>query len=164
MRFTYEHQGRSYVVDITRKGDFSFVALVEGREYTLDAEALANGAWLLRHNDAQTLAHVAVTGKERAIHLDGQHYTFAVADERKSRRASKANRGDLTAQMPGQITDVRVNEGDVVTVGQVLLVMEAMKMEIRVSAPTEGTVSRLYVKKGDLVQRGQTLIDVQAQE
>lgn len=164
MRFTYQHQGRSYSVEITRKSDFSFVATVDRREYTLDAHALDNGAWLLRSQNEQTLAHVASNGKERSVHFNGQHYTLTVPDVRKQRRSSNAGRGDLTAQMPGQITEVRVQEGDTVMVGQVLMVMEAMKMEIRVSAPSEGIVSRLQVKKGDLVQRGQVLADIQSKE
>jgi biotin carboxyl carrier protein len=62
--------------------------------------------------------------------------------------------------MPGQIRAVKVNEGDVVTKGQTLLVLEAMKMEIRIHAPGDGRVKELFVKKGQTVEREQVLMNI----
>ena len=54
--------------------------------------------------------------------------------------------------MPGKIIELRVNEGDTVAAGQVLLVMEAMKMEHTVTAPQDGTVRQIGVAAGDQVE------------
>ncbi|MCB9457792.1 MAG: biotin/lipoyl-binding protein [Anaerolineaceae bacterium] len=62
--------------------------------------------------------------------------------------------------MPGQVVNVLVAVGDSVTRGQTLVVLEAMKMEIRVAAPGDGTVRRLLVAQGDVVERGQLLLEV----
>ena len=62
--------------------------------------------------------------------------------------------------MPGQVRQVRVAEGDRVERGQTLIVLEAMKMEIRVPATHAGRVARLLVQEGQVVERGQPLIDV----
>ena len=66
----------------------------------------------------------------------------------------------LEATMPGQVISVGIKEGDVVTKGQTLVILEAMKMELRVQAPYAGRVQRVLVKTGQVVERGQQLIEV----
>ncbi len=66
--------------------------------------------------------------------------------------------GGLKAPMPGRVLSVFVAEGDAVTRGQPLLVMEAMKMEHRITAPADGTVKALEVAVGDQVANGATMI------
>ena len=60
--------------------------------------------------------------------------------------------------MPGSILDVRVNVGDTVAEGQVIVMLEAMKMEIEIKAETTGVVSAVNVKKGDMVESGSVLV------
>jgi len=55
---------------------------------------------------------------------------------------------------------VQVTEGEPVEKGQTLLLLEAMKMEIRLSAPRSGKVSRLLVQAGQIVQRDQVLVEI----
>jgi biotin carboxyl carrier protein len=63
--------------------------------------------------------------------------------------------------MPGKVLDVRVAVGDEVTAGQVLVVLEAMKMEHRFAAPVDGVVTAVHVAVGDQVQHGATLLVVE---
>jgi biotin carboxyl carrier protein len=62
--------------------------------------------------------------------------------------------------MPGKVIELRVAEGDAVTAGQVLLIMEAMKMEHSVTAPRDGTVAQLMVVAGDQVDADALMIVV----
>ena len=57
----------------------------------------------------------------------------------------------VSAPMPGNILDVRVNQGQAVKSGDVLVILEAMKMENEILAPCDGTIAALPVKKGDTV-------------
>jgi acetyl/propionyl-CoA carboxylase alpha subunit len=66
----------------------------------------------------------------------------------------------IAAPMPGNVLAVRVAEGDDVEAGQVLVVLEAMKMENNVSAPAAGIVARVLVKPGQQVQRAETLVEL----
>ena len=66
--------------------------------------------------------------------------------------------GGLKAPMPGRVLSVFVAQGDSVKRGQPLLVMEAMKMEHRITAPADGTVTALKVAAGDQVANGATMI------
>ncbi len=68
-----------------------------------------------------------------------------------ARHDTTATGGPLTAPMPGTVTVVRVAVGDEVAAGQSLVVVEAMKMEHSVVAPTDGTVSELFVHSGQQV-------------
>jgi biotin carboxyl carrier protein len=62
--------------------------------------------------------------------------------------------------MPGNVLGVRVKEGDAVEAGQVLVVLEAMKMENNVPSPAAGTVARVLIAPGQQVQRAQTLVEL----
>ncbi|MGP3788783.1 sodium-extruding oxaloacetate decarboxylase subunit alpha [Pseudomonas sp. B392_1p] len=69
--------------------------------------------------------------------------------------------GDVSTNMPGNIVEVLVKEGDTVKAGQPLLIAEAMKMETEVQAPIAGTVKAVHVAKGDRVNPGETLIEIE---
>lgn len=64
----------------------------------------------------------------------------------------------VEAPMPGTILDVKVAVGSSVTSGQVLCILEAMKMENEIVAPQDGTVASVAVNKGDSVEAGQAII------
>lgn len=67
----------------------------------------------------------------------------------------------VKAPMPGDILDVKVSAGDTVSEGQVLMVLEAMKMENDIVAPKAGKVASVNVKKGDKVNRDDLLASIQ---
>ena len=67
----------------------------------------------------------------------------------------------VKSPMPGTILDVRVSEGQSVKEGQVLFILEAMKMENEVAAPADGTIASVNVTKGSSVQTDQTLAVLQ---
>ncbi|RKD20942.1 Biotin-requiring enzyme [Caminicella sporogenes DSM 14501] len=69
-----------------------------------------------------------------------------------------AGANTITAPMPGTILDIKVNEGDSVSNGQVLLILEAMKMENEIMAPVDGKVVSINVSKGASVNAGDVLI------
>jgi 3-methylcrotonyl-CoA carboxylase alpha subunit len=86
------------------------------------------------------------------VTINGQTIVLTKASgARRSGHGHQHAARELTAPMPGQVRAVNVSEGDAVTKGQTLLVLEAMKMEIRVQAPFVGQVSSISVKP---VKRG----------
>lgn len=76
--------------------------------------------------------------------------------------AAPAAAGSLSvdAPMPGNILDIKVSNGASVKAGDVLLILEAMKMENEIVAPQDGTVASVNVNKGDTVEAGQTLVSL----
>lgn len=65
---------------------------------------------------------------------------------------------EVISPMPGNILSIAVKVGDVVTENQVLLVLEAMKMENNIVAPKAGTVAAIYAEKGSAIDVGQVMV------
>ena len=83
-----------------------------------------------------------------------------VGDGAVGKRKQASAPGDVSTNMPGNIVDVLVKEGDSVKAGQPLLIAEAMKMETEIQAPIAGTVKAVHVAKGDRVTPGEVLIEI----
>lgn len=64
----------------------------------------------------------------------------------------------VTSPMPGSIFDIKVNPGDSVKSGQVVIILEAMKMETEIVAPADGVVDAVLVRKGDAVETDTPLV------
>ena len=71
--------------------------------------------------------------------------------------ASLAAGEPVKAPMPGVVLKVQVQQGQAVKAGQVLVILEAMKMENEISAPQDGTIASIDVRKGDTVNSGDVL-------
>ena len=74
--------------------------------------------------------------------------------------AGAAGAVSVKAPMPGNILDVKVAAGASVKAGDVLVILEAMKMENEIVAPQDGTVASVNVHKGDTVNSGDTLVSM----
>ena len=84
--------------------------------------------------------------------------SFAVASSRVSAAAMRT----LSAPMPATIVTVHVKAGDAVTKGQVLMLLEAMKMELPIRSPGDEVVAAVHGRAGDLVQADTPLIECQS--
>jgi biotin carboxyl carrier protein len=101
--------------------------------------------------------------------LLGQFYQVSVEDEREKRlktsiQNSVRSGGEfvLKAPMPGLIVSVPVIEGQVVEIGQTLVILESMKMQNELRAPFAGKVARLRTKSGESVEQKQSLLNLTA--
>ena len=113
--------------------------------------------------DGRTLqADVAWEGEE--LHLfDGRsQHSLRLLDPMAHAGHAEAEGGRLTAPMPGKIVALLVDQGASVTQGTPLLIMEAMKMEHTIAAPSAGTVEALRYAVGDQVAEGAQLLDFKA--
>jgi 3-methylcrotonyl-CoA carboxylase alpha subunit len=161
--YTYEYNGQTVTVRLERRADGGYLAEIDGQSYDVQAWSLAAGGWRLEIDGVREVVHVAAAGSARYVHARGHNFALDQYTARSQRRGSGTAGGDLTAQMPGQVVAVLVSPGDAVQSGQALVVLEAMKMEIRIGAPRSGTVERVLVKTGDLVERGQPLVELTAE-
>jgi biotin carboxyl carrier protein len=119
--------------------------------------------------DEEVAEAASASATINAINVDGKIYRVqaegltraAAKPAPKKRSQSAAAPGAVTALMPGRVVRVEVEEGQTVDQGQVLLVLEAMKMENEILAEVSGTVKQIAVSKGTAVAAGDTLIVIE---
>ncbi len=147
-------------VDITSEGN-GYSASWDGKTFHVEVLDAANGRMDLAINGEHVPAYVTSDGQTRWVTVGGR--TVRLAKSSVSARAAGGREGssELTAPMPGQVRAVNVRAGEQVTKGQVLLVLEAMKMEIRLQAPFDGQVASIDASVGQTVEREQVLVKLQ---
>ncbi len=104
---------------------------------------------------------VVTTEKGAWVALEGR--TWFVETERKvGRRETLATQQDgrLRAPVPAQVREVRVQEGERVHQGQVVVILEAMKMEFRLQAPFNGVVVQINAEPGQVVERERVVVEI----
>lgn len=138
--------------------------------FQVDVARLADGAAYSLLIDERSL-DVAVEERGDALDLliGGTRYATEVLGEREwLARSIQAEQGggDATvrAVMTGIVTEMRVSDGQAVAPGDVLFILEAMKMENEVKAEVAGTVSRVAVSAGDTVNLGDVVVEIDAAE
>lgn len=100
--------------------------------------------------------------KNGEVLINGISHTFKVesqAGKTLEKKVSSAP-GAVAAMMPGKIINVLVKEGDTVKGGDVVCILEAMKMENELRAPRDGTVKRIHVQSGANVEKGDVLVEI----
>ena len=108
---------------------------------------------------------VNVNGTSYEIEIELMSETEAATAPVKAAAPAEAPKASgegeaVSAPMPGTILDVKVNVGDSVKKGQVLMILEAMKMENEIMAGTDGVVTSIGVTKGAAVQTGDALCTI----
>jgi len=115
----------------------------------------------VRLNGTDALATVIVRRETVHVFVDGVVHVLQLHDAVAHADEDSADaRGGLTAPMPGKIIAISVKAGDKVKSGDVLLVMEAMKMEHTIHAPGNGTIEEVFFNVGDQVTDGAELISI----
>lgn len=129
-----------------------------GWSYRVESIGFSEGEMELLIDGRRVLAYVSQDGPRRWVTIGGRTYTFNKTSASRRSAAGHDASSELSAPMPGQVRTVEVKAGDVVTKGQVLMVLEAMKMEIRLQAPYDGKISSVDASVGQTVEREQILI------
>lgn len=142
--------------------------LVGGKPYQVDITAVSGQpVYSLLINGKSYEAYVYPAEDNWQVLLQGRLYPAQVVDEREKRLRDAgggkvAEHGEflLKAPMPGLIVSIPVDDGKKVLKGELLVILESMKMQNELKSPRDGRVSRLRVKPGDSVEQNQTLLSV----
>jgi len=158
MKITFDSQ----TLEMTPAGSGgSYHAMLGDRTVDVVILRVNNGQLELLIAGERVTAFVSSDSEKRWVTINGQTVLLTKrSGSRKSGGGHHHAAGQLTAPMPGQVRAVNVHEGNAVTKGQTLMILEAMKMEIRIQAPGDGTVGKLFVKQGDTVEREQLLAEI----
>lgn len=164
MKYITTVNGKEYVIVIDQEDAIT----VNGEQHRINFQQLSDGGPLSLLIDNRSLEAI-VDERDDAweVLLHGELYTVEVQDERSYRLAQA--RGKLLDEteavvirspMPGLILDVLVEEGNVVSEGQTVVILESMKMENELRAARAGLVTQVRVAKGDNVEKNQDLVTI----
>jgi glutaconyl-CoA decarboxylase len=151
--------GREYKAEVKHLTPERATVVVDGKEYDIDLVQLGR-----RRVTAETVRAAAVPAPvpTTAAAPVAPSAPAAAAPKPAAPKHPPAGKGEggIVAPMPGLVIAIKTREGDTVTAGQALLVMEAMKMENAITTPYSGTVAKIYVREGDTIGEGDLLIEV----
>ena len=151
MHHEFKYDGEKYEITMAKDGqtwllgDYKAILSDDNRILVTSPEGVSK------------FAHSAKVRDMWWIHYDG--HIFCLEKTEPGSQDNDAEQG-MTAPMPGKILEVKVKTGQTVDAGELLMVMEAMKMEHRIVAPKTGTISRVGFSIGDQVQQGDTLVEM----
>jgi biotin carboxyl carrier protein len=153
--------GEVITLRLIRQSDGSYSATFGDRTVHVTLEHSSPNQLLLHVDGKSFLVYAAHNGTAHYIALNGQVTTLERVTGENRPASAHHHAGDLTASMPGQIVQILVSPGDTIQQGQTLLIMEAMKMETRLTAPYTGFVKLLLCSVGQPVERGQKLLEIE---
>ena len=137
---------------------------IDGRSAELHHSRLTNGDFAIELGGERWVATVAAQPGSITVGLADETCRLVVRDPLAPAEAADVAVARLTAPMPGKILAVHVAPGARVERGQLLMVLEAMKMEHAITAPAAGVVSAVHYAAGDVVEEGALLLSFAAAE
>lgn len=172
MRYFVTIDGKEHTVEVSlRPGGGYDVKLVENgdqplKETAIDCNVLGSAGGLSL-NIGGRVYDLVLDGEMPKLDVFSSGRRTAVGIESARMRATASMKrgggpgnGLVTSPMPGKVVKVLVTEGEEVTAGKALIVVEAMKMENELTAEAAGTVKQVFVKPGDAVEGGAKLISI----
>ncbi len=157
-----------YDFDLEKKGKNIFL---KNKEVDFDLKEIRPGTFnLLLNNKSFNIETIESDAKSKhyKLLLNNKIFTVSLKDKLDELlqqlgmdAAASIKVNDLKAPMPGLVLDILVQEGDKITKGDTLIVLEAMKMENGLKAIADATVKKISVKKGNTVEKNQVLIQLE---
>lgn len=123
--------------------------IVDGQEFEVEVE-VENGKWL-----------ATVEGRTFEIEIPD---SGPVVKKRRTAGGKKKKSGTVSANIPGKIVTIEVSEGQEVTEGQVILILEAMKMQNEIQAPVSGKVVSVNCEEGQSIEANVPLVVIEPKE
>tara|TARA_B100000214_G_scaffold138539_1_gene98854 strand:- start:793 stop:1257 length:465 start_codon:yes stop_codon:yes gene_type:complete len=124
---------------------------VDGEDFDVELEKQGN-VW-----------SVSIEGESFNIEVEGSSVGESSGSKRKKRGRGKKS-GTISSTIPGKIVSISVEEGDNVAEGDVVMILEAMKMQNEIQAPLSGTVTAINCKPGDSIEANSPLVVIQPEE
>ncbi len=164
MKYITTIDGKQFTVEIIDEKHVS----VDGKIYEIDFESVAGQpVYSLIVDGRSHESYIYQDDDNWQVLIRGRLYPVTVEDEREKRLRAAAGGGvvetgefHLRAPMPGLVVTIPVEEGQPVKKGQVILILESMKMQNELKAPRDGTIGRIRVRAGETVEQKQTLLSM----
>jgi 3-methylcrotonyl-CoA carboxylase alpha subunit len=156
--YRFSWHGHEHAVDLTFTGRHLTAATVDGQApLSVSDLSFSGGLASACIGKVRLQARYLRDGARLHLWVAGGHWELALEDPRLKEFSTTAAQGGLTTPLPGVVAAVVAKVGQAVRAGEVLMVIEAMKMEHSISAPYDGTVKVIHFAHGDRVPEGSQL-------
>lgn len=136
-----------------------FNVTVNGKTYAVEVEEVGAGQGGFTYQPVQQPVYQAPVQQPVQAAPEVHRAHVQQAPKKEEPKAASAGGGELmSAPMPGTILDIMVKEGQTVKKGEIILILEAMKMENEIAASADGVVSKIYTSKSSTVNAGDPLL------
>lgn len=159
MFINYEHENHVYNVTIERKDKYYFV-IYDNTEYKVEAEEIKPGQLKIKIGDRVVKSIITEGEKEKYVFVDGAVFKVRPVELTGLKKQKKKDKGDLSSPISGKVVSVKVKKGDSVKKGDVLMVIEAMKMEYLIRAPFTGAIKKINFKENEQIEIGQLTLEL----
>jgi acetyl/propionyl-CoA carboxylase alpha subunit len=129
-------------------------------ESRLEVVALGNGRYLVQQGTSTHIAYAVASGRDTWVFLDGRTFLVGSSAAARTRASSTDDANALAAPMPATVVKIEVAPGQTVTKDSLLIMLEAMKMELPIRAPRDGRVTAIHCRAGEIVQPGVPLLEI----
>ena len=159
MHVNLRHKQQIHSAEVRQDHGRFHVTLADGTAREVEVTTIADGVSRLTVDGRSYRVAICRKGRERIVGIEGEVYTFTPETTAHGVHAvDNLAAPEIVAPMPGKILELLVHTGDRVEAGDGLVILEAMKMETRLSAEAAGTVAEVRVNAGDTVNGGQVLV------
>lgn len=159
MFINYEHENHVYKLTCERRNNEYFVTY-DNTEYKVEVDEIKPGHLKLKIGERLIKAVIAESDKDKIVFVEGDVYKVKPVELTGTKKKKSKKKADLSSPISGKVVDVKVKKGDKVKKDQVLMVIEAMKMEYLIRAPFKGVVKKVNFKENDQIEIGQNTIDL----
>jgi biotin carboxyl carrier protein len=159
MFINYEHKNHVYNVTTEHREKYYFITY-DNTEYRVEAEETRPGQLKIKVGDRLIKAVITEGDKEKFVFVDGDVFKVKPIELTGTRKIKKKDESDLSSPISGKVVNVKVKNGDSVKKGDILMVIEAMKMEYLIRAPYKGKVIKVNFKEKDQIEIGQNTVDL----
>lgn len=154
-------------IELVSKDGNKVELLIDGKPFAVDMIMAENGSCSILHEGRSLNAGLvrSENGKSYEINMFNKDFHVDIVDSqakylRIKKGAVEKQERNITAPMPGKVVKIPVNVGDKLAAGDIVIVLEAMKMQSNYKVSADCVVKNIAVKEGDAVSSGQILVEL----
>ena len=159
MFINYEHENHVYNVSVERRKNQYFITY-DNTEYKVEADEIKPGYLKIKLGDRVIKCVITKGDKDKFVFVEGDVFKVRNIELTGAKKTKKKEEGNLNSPISGKVVSIKVKDGDKVKKGDVLMIIEAMKMEYLIRAPYNGKVKKVNFKENNQIEIGQNTVEI----
>jgi 3-methylcrotonyl-CoA carboxylase alpha subunit len=159
MFINYEYANNVYSVSVERREDQFYISY-ENSEYKVEAEEVKPGHLKIKLGDRLIKCVITEGERTKYVFADGDVFKIKKVELTAIKKGKIKNEVNLDSPISGKVVNLKVKKGDVIKKGDILMIIEAMKMEYLIRAPYDGKIKKVNFKNNDQIEIGQETFEI----